>query len=276
MQHCQDSHPADLDRLTSAELRERFLLTRLFRPGELNSAYWDADRTVIGGAVPTGGGLALKTGGIVATETFLERREAGIINLGGPGRIEVGGQSVAMGSRDGYYAGRGSPDLVFHSDSADSPARFYFLSYPAHRICESRKVEFSGMAGQKLGSPAGANLRTLYKYFAPGLVETCQLVMGFTEMSDGSVWNTMPPHTHLRRSEVYCYFNVSPEQAVFHFMGRPEATRHLIVRDLEAVLSPPWSIHCGVGSAAYAFVWGMGGENQEFSDMQPAPIRALA
>lgn len=275
MQHCQDSHPADIDRLTPTELRERFLLPGLFRAGELKSAYWESDRTIMGGAVPTGVGLTLKTGGLVATATFLERREGGIINLGGPGRIEVGDQSVAMGPRDGYYAGRGSPDLVFHSDSADAPARFYFLSYPAHRTCESRKVSFADMKGQKLGSPAGANLRTLYKYFAPGLVETCQLVMGFTEMSEGSVWNTMPPHTHLRRSEVYCYFNVSADQAVFHFMGRPESTNHLIVRNLEAVLSPPWSIHCGVGTAAYAFVWGMGGENQEFSDMQPASVPSL-
>jgi len=247
----------------------------LFQPGALNAVYWEIDRTVVGGAVPTGTGVPLIAAERLGTQSFCERREVGIINLGGPGRIEVGGQSVAMGTRDGYYAGRGSPELVFHSDSADSPARYYFLSYLAHRACESRRISFADLSGVSLGKAEAANLRTLYKYFAPGLVETCQLTMGLTEMKEGNVWNTMPPHTHHRRSEVYCYFNVAPDQVVFHFMGDPAATRNLVVRDLEAVLSPSWSIHCGVGTAAYGFVWGMGGENQEFSDMQPAPIKTL-
>jgi len=256
-------------------LRDRYLLEGLFRPGELNAVYWETDRTVIGGAVPLGKGVALSAADMLGAATFCERREAGIINLGGSGRIEVGGRSITIGSREGYYAGRGSHELVFHSDSPDSPACFYILSYAAHRECASRKVALSDLKGEKLGTPEAANLRILYKYFAPGIVDTCQLTMGLTELAGGNVWNTMPPHTHQRRSEVYCYFNIPDGQAVFHFMGAPDATRHLIVHDLEAVLSPPWSIHCGAGTASYSFIWGMGGENQDFDDMDMIPIDAL-
>ncbi|HEY5551617.1 MAG TPA: 5-dehydro-4-deoxy-D-glucuronate isomerase, partial [Opitutaceae bacterium] len=259
----------------NALLSDRYLLKGLFEPGGIHAVYWETDRTIIGGAVPTGNGLELSARGVVDTKTLCERREIGIINLGGSGRIEINGTTVAMAPRDGYYAGRGSPDMVMHSDSAAEPAKFYFLSYPAHREFESRKIAFAEVKGEKLGTPTGANMRTLYKYFAPGLVETCQLTMGFTELAEGHVWNTMPPHTHIRRSEVYCYFNVKADQAVFHFTGTPNATRHLIVRDLEAVLSPSGEIHSGVGTAAYSFVWGMGGENQEFADMQRAPVAEL-
>lgn len=267
--------PSNARRAATEPTGDRHHLKALFQPGEVHAVYWEIDRTIVGGAVPAGQGVELSPRGVVDTKTLCERREIGIINLGGPGRIEVNAATHAMAPRDGYYAGRGSPDIVFHSDSAADPAKFFFLSYPAHHAYESRRIPFASVKGERLGTPAGANVRTLYKYFAPGLVDTCQLTMGFTELAEGHVWNTMPPHTHVRRSEVYCYFNVKPDQAVFHFGGTPDATRHHVVRDLEAVLSPSGEIHSGVGTAAYSFVWGMGGENQVFSDMQPAPIRTL-
>lgn len=268
--------PASAPLESSTALREQFLLTGLFTPGAVNLAYWETERTVVGGAVPLGKPIPLKAPEMLGAATFCERRELGVINLGGPGRIEVDGTSHAMGPRDGLYVGRGTKTVVFHSDAADKPARYYLLSYPAHREFPVAHIPFSRVKCEKLGGAANANQRSLYKYVAPGLVESCQLVMGFTEMAEGSVWNTMPPHTHLRRSEVYCYFNVPADHAVFHFMGQPSATRHLVIRDLEVALSPPWSIHSGVGTAAYAFVWGMGGENQDFADMQRAPISELS
>lgn len=276
MQHYHDSHPADLDRLTSAGLRERFLLPRLFRAGEQRLVYWDVDRTVIGGVVPTTTPIALETPPNLAAGSFCERRELGIINLGGAGTVEVGGETFELSRQDGLYLGRGSATPVFGSTSVDAPAQFYLLSYPAHVSHPTRVVRFAEITGDVLGGSDTANERTIYKYFGPGLVATCQLVMGVTVIARGSVWNTMPPHTHLRRSEVYCYFQVSADSVVMHFMGPPSATRHLVMRDGDAVISPSWSIHSGAGTGAYAFVWGMGGENQDFSDMQPAPIRTLA
>ncbi len=276
MHHYHDSHPADFDRLTSAELRERFLLPRLFRAGEQRLNYWDVDRTVVGGVVPTTAPIPLETPPNLAAGSFCERRELGIINLGGAGSVEVDGATHALAPRDGLYLGRGSGTPVFRSDSAAAPAQFYLLSYPAHASHPTQVVRFEGMTGTALGSTNTANERTIYKYFAPGLVTTCQLVMGITVIARGSVWNTMPPHTHLRRSEVYCYFNLAPGSVVMHFMGPPTATRNLVMRDGDAVISPSWSIHAGAGTGAYAFVWGMGGENQEFSDMDAVAMSDLA
>lgn len=261
--------------LSTAELRSAFLVGDLFQPGKLVLRHWETDRTVLGGAVPTQGALPLGSQPELVSAFFCERREAGIINIGSAGSVVVDGVRHALGPLDGLYVGRGAKDVVFASDNPADPAQFYLLSYPAHAAHPTSFIARAGVAGTDLGAPETANARTLYKYIHTGGVRSCQLVMGLTVLKTGGVWNTMPPHTHLRRSEVYLYFKVPAHAAVFHFMGTPAETRHLVVRSGEAVLSPPWSIHTGVGTANYTFIWGMGGENQEFSDMDPAPVDTL-
>lgn len=268
-------YPRATATLPPDDLRREFLIAGLFRPGEANFHYWETDRTVLGGVIPLGGEIALPAPAGLRSAFFLERREAGIINLGGPGRIVADGTEHPMGALDTLYLGRGVKAVSFASLSADQPAHFYVLSYPAHTAYPTRHIALKDAKGDRLGSRETCNERTLFKLIHPGVFPTCQLVMGFTRLETGSIWNTMPPHTHLRRSEVYLYFNVPAEHVVFHFMGEPQSTRHLVLRNLEAVLSPPWSVHSGAGTAAYAFVWGMGGENQEFADMDAAPIRTL-
>ena len=275
MQLYQTSSPRVTPTLSPGDLRSEFLVPGLFRPGEAVFAYWETDRTVLGGITPAAAPVALPNPPEVRSAFFLERREAGVINLGGPGAVTVDGTTHPMEPLDALYLGRGTRAVSFTSRSAEKPAHFYFLSYPAHTAYPVRHLALKDAQGVRLGTREGANERTLFKLIHPAAFPTCQLVMGFTRLEPGSVWNTMPPHTHLRRSEVYCYFDVPPAQAVFHFMGAPAATRHLVVHNLEAVLSPPWSIHSGVGTAAYTFVWGMGGENQEFADMDPAPVPSL-
>lgn len=274
MQFLPSVHPQDLPG-DPGELRRRFLLGDLFQPGRVELAYWEVDRTVIGGAVPTGETLLLGSPELLGAGAFCDRRELGIINLGGAGEISVDEAVYPMAARDGLYVGRGAKRVSFTSKDASNPARYYLLSYPAHTRHPVRHIEHAGVKPAELGAPETSNRRTLYKYFAPGLVETCQLTMGLTVLAPGSVWNTLPPHTHLRRSEVYCYCDLAPDQAVVHLMGEPAATRHLMMRNLQAVVSPSWSIHAGAGTSNYAFVWGMGGENQDFADMQSAPISTL-
>jgi 4-deoxy-L-threo-5-hexosulose-uronate ketol-isomerase len=261
--------------LSTEDLRRAFLVTGMFRPGETNLRWWATDRTVMGAVVPGTEALSLTNPEGLRSAFFLERREAGLINLGGAGAVTVDGVRYPMETCDALYVGRGSKEVTFSSDTVTNPARFWLMSYPAHVTYPARHVAFKHAAGERLGSHESSNERTLYRLIHPGTVPTCQLVMGFTRLEPGSVWNSMPPHTHLRRSEVYLYFNLPPGQAVFHFMGEPAATRHLLVHDGDAVLSPPWSIHCGAGTTAYSFVWCMGGENQEFSDMDPAPVAEL-
>jgi 4-deoxy-L-threo-5-hexosulose-uronate ketol-isomerase len=257
------------------ELRQAFLVSGLFCPGESHYRWWETDRTVMGAIVPVSEALHLANPASMRSAYFLERREAGLINIGGPGTVTVDGSPHAMEPCDALYIGRGSKTVSFESRSATSPARFWLISYPAHVAHATKHIPFSSVRGDRLGSRESSNERTLFRLIHPATAQTCQLVMGFTRLDPGSVWNSMPPHTHLRRSEVYLYFDVPPGQAVFHLMGEPSATRHLIVHDCEAVLSPPWSIHCGAGTSAYSFVWCMGGENQEFSDMDPAPVAEL-
>jgi 4-deoxy-L-threo-5-hexosulose-uronate ketol-isomerase len=204
----------------------------------------------------------------MAAEFFLERREAGILNVGGAGRVTADGKEYAMASRDGLYLGRGTREVTFHSDDPAAPARFYLVSYPAHASFPAAHVPQSEADLTELGTPEQANQRRLRKYFHPGGVPTAQLVMGMTELQAGSVWNTMPAHTHARRTEVYLYFDVPQDAVVFHMMGEPTETRHLVMRDGDVALSPGWSIHSGCGTRNYTFCWAMGGENQVFSDMQ--------
>lgn len=275
MQIHETSYPRLANSLPTDQLRAEFLVSGLFTAGAANFRYWETDRTILGGITPGATAIPLPNPAEVRSAFFLERREAGVINLGGPGSLTVDGATHAMDALDAIYLGRGTKSVSFASRSAESPARFYFLSYPAHAAYPVRHIPIKDAKGDRLGARETANERTIFKLIHPAAFPTCQLVMGFTRLEPGCVWNTMPPHTHLRRSEVYCYFGVPANQAVFHFMGEPSATRHLVVRDLDVVLSPPWSVHCGCGTQAYSFVWGMGGENQDFPDMDPAPVANL-
>lgn len=259
----------------TAKLRSEHLLSGLFQPGTIQLAWWETDRTIAAGILPLDAPVSLPNHPELRAAFFLERREAGVVNIGGPGTITVDGVAHALASLDALYIGRGARSVTFASDSAASPAKFWFLSYTAHAAYPTRHVAFATAETLVLGAPETANQRRLTKLIHAGAFPTCQVVMGVTRMDAGGVWNTMPPHTHLRRSEVYLYFEVQPAHAVFHFMGQPQETRHLLVHNEEAVLSAPWSIHSGVGTARYSFVWAMGGENQEFTDMDPAPVADL-
>jgi 4-deoxy-L-threo-5-hexosulose-uronate ketol-isomerase len=275
MEHIAATDVRSYARMSTAELRAGFLLSGLFQPGKVTLRYWETDRAVVGGAVPTRGRLALPTTPALAAEHFCDRRELGVLNTGGDGTVEVDGRSFVLGHLDCLYVGRGARRVTFSSRKAAQPARFYLLSYPAHAVHPTALLRRAEVPGVELGSPETANARTIFKYIHAAGLASCQLVLGVTVLRPGSVWNTMPPHTHSRRSEVYLYFDVPEQAAVMHLMGRPDETRHLVVRDHEAVLSPPWSIHCGAGTTSYGFVWGMGGENQDFADMDPAPLATL-
>jgi len=253
--------------MNTEELRAAFLLDGLFKPDSVEWSYFEVDRTIVGSAVPVKRSLGLKAPKEMRSAFFAERREVGILNIGGGGAVAVDGHVHKLGKKDALYIGRGSREIEFASEKSAEPARFYFLSYPAHREYPVQKVSRADAESQKLGSPEGANQRTIHKMILPGKVQSCQLVMGFTELAAGSVWNTMPPHTHDRRNEVYLYFDMDENSRVFHLFGLPQETRHLVVSGGQAVVSPSWSIHSGVGTGAYTFCWGMGGENQEFSDM---------
>ena len=269
---------ADADRyphMTTAELRASYLVENLFQPGAVRLVYTDVDRAVLGGIVPTTQRLTLETSKELAANYFAERREIGVINVGGKGTITVDGNSFALEKRDSLYIGRGSQQIEFSSANQQQPAWFYLVSYPAHTSHPTRLATAKDAEAVDLGSTAEANQRTIRKYIHTKGIPSCQLVMGFTELKSGSIWNTMPPHTHSRRTEVYLYFDVAPDVAVFHFMGPAKETRHLVVRNGEAVLSPPWSMHCGAGSRNYCFVWAMGGENQEFADMDQIAVKEL-
>lgn len=270
-------------RMTTAELRETFLLEGMFQPGTVELAYVDLDRTVVGSAVPIAGmPLKLESQPELRAEYFCERRELGVLNVGGAGAVVVDGTRFALGKLDCLYVGRGAREVIFESTGAVGPASispepacFYLLSYPAHREYPTAMVEFSELEGMKLGSVETCNTRTIYKAIYQDGLKSCQLVMGFTLLEPGSNWNTMPPHTHMRRSEVYFYFDVDPAHRVVHLMGPPEETRHLMVGNREVVISPGWSVHAGVGTKHYAFCWGMGGENQAYDDMDAATIAEL-
>lgn len=261
--------------MNTDELRETFLLEDMFEPGQLECAYVDLDRTVIGAAVPLREPLILETESELRAEYFLERRELGVLNVGGAGSVTVDGKVFDLDKLDCLYVGRGSKQVSFASTDASAPAYFYLLSYPAHAEYPTSMVKFADLQGLALGSVETCNKRTIYKAIYGGGIKSCQLVMGFTLLESGSNWNTMPPHTHMRRSEVYFYFDVDPAHRVLHLMGPPDATGHLIVADKEVVVSPGWSIHAGVGTKNYAFCWGMGGENQAYDDMDGVTIATL-
>jgi 4-deoxy-L-threo-5-hexosulose-uronate ketol-isomerase len=259
--------PEDFKHYTTEQVRKEFLIENAFVPEAITLTYSHVDRMVAGAALPLKTPLSLLGGKELSSEYFLERRELGTINIGGPGFIVADGKRHDLNPRDGLYIGRGTKEVSFGSIDPAKPAKFWINSAPAHAAFPTEKVDISKAEPAKLGSAEECNKRTIYKYFHPQGVRTCQLVMGLTVLEPGSVWNTMPCHTHERRMEVYLYFDMSPDTLVFHYMGRPDETRHLIMRNEQAVISPSWSIHSGCATRAYAFIWGMAGENQTFNDM---------
>jgi 4-deoxy-L-threo-5-hexosulose-uronate ketol-isomerase len=262
-------------RMTTSELREAFLIGSLYQPGSIQLTYVDLDRAVVGIAAPQATALPLLSDNALKANSFTERRELGVLNIGGKGAVTVGDETYTLENLDCLYIGRGNPKITFASQFENSPAIFYLLSYPAHTNHPTTLIHKEHANPTELGSPETSNKRTIYKYVFLDGAKSCQLVMGVTHLHSGSVWNTMPPHTHMRRSEIYMYFNLAPEARVFHLMGPGEETRHLVMRNYEVAVSPGWSIHAGAGTGAYSFCWGMGGENQDYADMDPVPIDGL-
>jgi 4-deoxy-L-threo-5-hexosulose-uronate ketol-isomerase len=260
--------------MSTQELREAFLVD-LFEPGKLNLLYSEVERSIIGAAVPTVGCLKLEAGKELAAEYFCQRREVGVLNVGGAGTVTVDGIEYKMENLDGLYIGRGSKEVVFDSANGEAPSRFHIVSYPAHTEYPTTQAKKADANALSMGSVEDANKRTIYQYIHEKGIKSCQLVMGFTVLEPGNVWNTMPCHTHERRTEVYMYFNLDENSKVFHFMGPGDETRHIAVADGQSVISPMWSIHSGCGTKAYTFCWAMGGENQRFDDMDHIAIKNI-
>jgi 4-deoxy-L-threo-5-hexosulose-uronate ketol-isomerase len=267
--------PVRYPRMTTEELRATFLLDGLSEPGKLHVNYVDLDRAVVGMAAPVDKPIALPTYPELRATYFLERRELGVLNIGGSGTVRVQGKSYELNNLDVLYVGRGNADVSFESKDKSAPAVFYLLSYPAHTSYPVALVRKEDANPTTIGTPETINHRTICKYIHLQGAKSCQLVMGVTHLHSGSAWNTMPPHTHMRRSEIYMYFNLPAKARVFHLMGPADETRHIVMADKEVVVSPGWSIHAGVGTEAYSFCWGMGGENQDYADMDPVPVETL-
>lgn len=266
--------PKDVKHYTTDRLREEFLIQNLFKVDELKTLYSHIDRIIVGSAVPTKE-MKLTAGEEIRADYFLQRREMGIINIGGKGTVTVDGTVYTLDYKDGLYIGMGSKDILFNSEDPSNPAKFYFNSAPAHTTYPTVFIKPEDCVNVELGSLEESNHRVITKYILPGQVESCQLVMGMTSLKPGSVWNTMPCHTHDRRMEVYLYFEMPEDALVFHYMGEPTETRHIVMRNEEAVISPSWSIHSGSGTQAYTFIWGMVGENQDFDDMDGCAMQDL-
>ena len=269
------TNPRDFKHYTTETLREEFLITGLFTADNVKMVYSHIDRIITGGAMPVNKKLTVEAGKELAATYFLERREMGIINVGGPGKITVDGTEYEMKERDGLYIGMGNRDIVMESADAKNPAKFYISSCPAHKSYPNVKIDIAKAKKVPCGSAEDANKRVINQYIHPEVLDTCQLSMGLTNLEPGSVWNTMPSHTHDRRMEVYLYIDMGENDAVFHMMGQPQETRHIIMHNEEAVISPSWSIHSGVGTKNYSFIWAMCGENQEFTDMDGIATKDL-
>ena len=272
-------NPEHFRRMTTQELRSEFLIESLFEADAVKCVYSHVDRMVTLGAMPVGGALDLQKGMDVwadfGVSFFLERRELGMFNVGGAGSVTVDGVRYDLGHKDCLYVAMGSRKVEFTSDDPAQPAKFYMVSAPAHCRYETRRITIAEAAKRPLGSVAECNKRVINQFIHPSVLKTCQLSMGMTELETGSVWNTMPAHTHERRMEIYFYFDLPEDQAVFHMMGAPDETRHILMHDNQAVISPSWSIHAGAGTCAYTFIWAMGGENQAFDDLDGVDIRDL-
>ncbi len=268
-------HPEHAVLLDTSELREQFLIQKLFMPDEAKLVYSYYDRLIVGGVCPVSPLKLTVDEKVIGASFLLERRELGVINVGAAGVVTIDGESFDMSPKDGLYIGMGAENLEFSSSDKNNPARFYLNCAPAHTHYPTSKVTFSEAEPIEMGEMAQSNKRTIRKYIHADGVKSCQLVMGMTTLETGSIWNTMPVHTHQRRIEAYFYFGLPDDQIVFHFMGEPSETRHIIVRNEEAVLSPSWSIHSGAGTCSYTFIWGMVGENQTFTDMDAVPMNEL-
>lgn len=270
----------DVKRYTTEELRGEFLIRDLYQADQVAAVYSHVDRMVTLGCMPVKETVSIEKGfdcwKNFGTRYFLERREIGIFNIGGGGTITAGGVEYHLDYKDCLYAAMGTRDVLFASDSEENPAKFYMVSAPAHAAYETKLITIGDAAKRQLGDSAAANKRVINQFIHPDVLKTCQLSMGMTALEPGSVWNSMPCHTHQRRMEIYMYFEVPENQVVMHFMGEPEETRHLVMKNEEAVISPSWSIHCGAGTGSYTFIWAMGGENQAFDDMdhiEPANLK---
>jgi 4-deoxy-L-threo-5-hexosulose-uronate ketol-isomerase len=271
----QATHPDMIVGLDAAALRRHYLAAELFAGGDVRLCYSHVERLIVGGAQPTDRPLELAAVPEAGSAPLLARRELGVINIGGPGRVTVDGREYGMESRDGLYVGKESASVVFESRDPAKPAKYYLVSAPAHARFETVKIPIDQARPTRMGSVETSNQRTIYQYVHPDVCRSAQLLLGLTALEAGSVWNTMPCHLHERRSEVYFYFDLAPEERVFHFMGQPAETRHIVVANEEAVISPPWSIHMGAGTGRYAFIWAMAGDNQDYRDMDAVPTATV-
>lgn len=265
----------EVSTMTTEELRSNFLVENIMQADEIKLVYTHYDRMIIGGIMPVNKTIALPTYNALKAKYFLERRELGIINVGGDGEIKVNGKVYSVNKLDCLYVGKGTKKISFKSKKKDNPAKFYLLSAPAHHAYAIRLMKKEKASPTEMGASETANQRTIYKYIHAGGIKSCQLVMGLTILKPGSVWNTMPTHVHDRRMEAYFYFDVQNNQKVIHLMGEPTQTKHLVVSNEEAIISPPWSIHSGCGTSNYGFIWGMGGENADYTDMDMVNINNL-
>jgi 4-deoxy-L-threo-5-hexosulose-uronate ketol-isomerase len=269
------NHPEEVKKMDTGQLRSAFAITDLMKNGEIHFVYSHYDRMIIGGIVPADKEMKLNNDPALKSNYFLERREMGIINVGGDGIVTADGVAYPLSKLDCLFLGKGTKEVSFKSNDNNLSANFYLLSSPAHHAYENKLMKNADAVADRLGEAITSNQRTIYKYIHENGIKSCQLVMGLTILNEGNVWNTMPAHTHTRRMEAYFYFDVKEDQRVFHFMGKPDETRHIVLGNNEAVLSAPWSIHSGCGTSSYSFIWGMAGENQSFADMDFVEIRNL-
>ncbi|TGY46190.1 5-dehydro-4-deoxy-D-glucuronate isomerase [Clostridium perfringens] len=269
------NNPKDSKRYDTEELRENYLVEDIFKEDQIELVYSHVDRIIFGGIKPVYKELKLEAGKEMGVDYFLERRELGIINIGGKAIVTIDGTEYELKEKDGLYVGKGNKEVSFKSVNPEEPAKLYINSVPAHKECETVKIDIEKANPVRLGDNKTLNKRTIYQYVHPNVCESCQLLMGLTMLEQGNAWNTMPCHTHERRMEVYFYFDMDEDIRVFHLMGEPTETRHLVVKNEECVISPSWSIHSGVGTSNYTFIWGMCGENKTFDDMDNIPMDVL-
>jgi len=269
------NHPDDSKKYDTSELRKHYLQEKIFEADEINLTYSHVDRIIFGGAMPVDEKLSLKAAEELRADYFLQRREMGAINVGGSGAIILDGTEYKLDKYEGIYIGMGTKEIEFISFDKNSPAKFYINSVPAHKSYPTVKIDRSTAVTANLGSQENMNKRTIYKFIHPDVCESCQLAMGVTMLTEGSGWNSMPCHTHERRMEVYFYFDLPEDQRVFHLMGQPQETRHIVIGNDQAVISPSWSIHSGIGTSNYTFIWGMCGENKTFDDMDNLETKDL-
>ncbi|MDT2806058.1 5-dehydro-4-deoxy-D-glucuronate isomerase [Vagococcus lutrae] len=269
------SSPEMIRHFSTEQLRDEFLVEELFVPGKILLTYTHNDRMIFGGVTPTSDPLEIKLSTELGVDYFLERRELGVINIGGPGSIIINGHEEEMKNQDGYYIGKETKEVKFKSDDSENPAKFYCVSVPAHKIYPNVKISIDEITPFETGEDNTLNKRKIYQYVHPNVCESCQLQMGYTILEEGSAWNTMPCHTHERRMETYLYFDMDPDTRVFHFMGKPDETKHLVMGNEQAAISPSWSIHTGVATADYTFIWAMCGENITYTDMDMVPMKDL-